>query len=219
MSYGFEVRNSQGQVVLDSESINIVSDSNQNFTTNSVGLFSHPVNLSSFLVPLENNQMLTACQPAGNGLRTFRLRSGTGDSLPPVLADTTIPTRKVIAFNEASPPTGFGMVIKNSEGETVFHTNQSLLSVLSVQRLTLPASQTSLSVAIPSQATHFLVNANFRQFIPTVPPQNTLVITVGFQRLTSTTGRIISDRWGVLPLGIESGPVDCTATIVAARIV
>jgi hypothetical protein len=218
MSYGFEVRNSQGQVVLDSESITIVSDSNQNFTTNSRGEFSVNVKSGLFFVPVANNIMLTACQPLSTGFNTFRLRSGDGNSFPPFLANTSVTTRKVIAFNEAEVPTGFGMIVKNSQGETVFSTNQPMLSILSVQRVTLPAAENSLTVNIPSSATHFVISSNFRQFQP-FTSNATLVTTIGFHRLTSTTGRVIPDQWGVLPFGGESGTVDCTATIVAARIV
>jgi len=219
MSYGFEVRNASNQVVLDANSINFVSESTQNFTTDSNGIYSTNIKLGAFLVPLGNNQMLTPRQSV-QGLRTFRVRSGSGTP-PPVLANTTIPTRRIVAFNEISPPTGYGMSVKNSAGELVFHTNAPLLSVLSVQRFVLLANQTSLQVSIPSNATHFIIQSGWRQFFPTAQGQNTLVITVGFQRLTSTTARIIPDEWGLIPVPSSdpSATQDCPLTMVAARII
>jgi hypothetical protein len=218
MSYGFEVRNENNQVVLDANSINFVSESNQNFTTNSNGIYSPNIKLGVYLVPLANNQMLTPRQTV-QGLRTFRVRSGSGTP-PPVLANTTITTRRIVAFNEISPPTNYGMAVANSSGELVFHTDAPLLSVLSVQRFLLLANQTSLQVSIPANATHFIVQSGWRQFVPTSGGTNTIVITVGFQKLTSTTARIIPDEWGVIPVPLSqpTATQDCPLTMVAARI-
>ncbi|MGP9790700.1 hypothetical protein [Roseinatronobacter sp. NSM] len=219
MAYGFQVINSENKVVLDAASILPASEGSDIFSTDAQGVFSTSKKRGIYLVPLTNDQMMTP-QRSAPGLNTFRLRSGAG-SPPPALANTDITTKRIVSFNEVSPPSGYGMAVFTSEGEAVFHTNAPLLSVLSVQRHILSASQNELNVDIPSAATHFIIQSGWRQFFPIPQTQNTLVISVGIKRLTAATAVLMPDQWGSLEISTSntSAVQDCPVTFLAARII
>jgi hypothetical protein len=217
MSYGFQVRNANSEVVLDAESIVPAMRESTNFTTDSGGFINFDSKSGLYFIPLPNERMITNCLPAP-GTNRVRVRSGTG-TLPPLLTNTVISTRRITSFNETPIVPGYGMAVFNSDGEATFHTSAPLLSVRSVKREVLAANQTSKDVTIPASATHFFVRAGWRQL--QAGANSTIIVTLGLQRINSTTVRILPDQFGQFALPRPNdGPIfDAPITIVSVAIV
>lgn len=219
MAYGFEIRNSAGNVVVDAETSSMGMSQKLNLSgsssTGKPNFSSWPGGMPFIECPT-NTKIRFVTDVTWGGYSVLKLVGGSW------VANSTWPIQvaAVASFNDIAAPSGYGIVVKNGAGDLTFTSAAPLIAIRQVINDVQPNDTSTQSFTISSDVTHvFLTCAiNAVNLITSSPPLchfKSPTVT----RTTATTLVVKSEvaAEGNAPISVPGG--DATFQIVTARVV
>lgn len=198
MSYGLQIFNSNGEVIVDSTDFSLSGSEIQN--TSSFGTF---VN-TSLVGPVSIAPEELLFQRLDVGQTAF---FGLIDVVPGSTAVVISPNRDFFLtkpYNEIAEPS-YGITVRNANGDPTFHSGGLLVAVKNTFNIAIPAGSAStllpINVSVESSSNFFAVTSAVSQFIaPAFPSGTGVQFAPVLNRTSSTNVRVEAQVIGEGPL-------------------